>query len=258
MNENPLTHNSMKQDGAAGRRKALMTAGAIALALVAVASIAFSVYAWQQNRQLTADLATKNNQIADLQKQKSGQTTPAPSATTTPATDPYTGWKSATLKYEKATFKYPSTWTVTNVSTPNGTTGNITPGSDQITLTSTTGLTLKFSTGVSGIGGGPYFGTVLSTTPIATLGGNYYLGFGTNGADSHSTSASAGHIGTASTSQANFISSKNVTSTGGQAYDVISLAYFDASGSAIDKPVSAFQSDTSYSDALLIIKPLSY
>ena len=255
MNENPLTHNPLNQGGA-GRRKTWMTATAIVLAVVAVAGIAYSVYAWQQNQKLSADVTAKNNQIADLQKQANTPTKTTTSTTTTQPADPYAGWQSATLKYEKATFKYPSTWKLTNTSTPNGTTGDIAPGSDQVKLISPTGLTLTINTGVSGIGG-PSGGVVLSTTPITTLGGNYSLKF--QSINPSASVASEGTVVTTATSSAHFLPSKNLSIVGGGApFDLISMSFFDASGNAIAKPVSDFQSDTSYNDALLIIKSLSY
>lgn len=192
----------------------------------------------------------------DASTTKTASQTASTSGSQTKA-DPYTGWQSATLKYEKASFKYPSTWKLTNVSTPDGTTGNITPGSDQAKLVSPTGLTVTMDTGVSGIGDGPYGGTVLSVTPITTLGGHYYLGFGT-GFSSSSTMTNGGTVGTTAASSASFLPSKNTSVAGGQPFDVISMVYFDASGSAVAKPVSDFQGDSSYNDALLIIKSLTY
>lgn len=146
---------------------------------------------------------------------------------------------------------------MTNTNTPNGTTGNITPGSDQVKLVSPTGLTLTIDTGVSGVGDGSYTGNVLSTTPIATLGGNYFLGFGTAG-DPTSSTAYNGVIGTTSDRKATWPLSKNVSSGNGSVFDVIAMAYYYAKGNALAKPVSAFQGDASYNDALLIIKSLSY
>ena len=69
MNENP-----MKQDDSSNH-STLKTTLLVVLALVAVAGIAYSAYAWMQNQKLSSDLTTKNNQIADLQKQ---QTPPTP------------------------------------------------------------------------------------------------------------------------------------------------------------------------------------
>jgi hypothetical protein len=54
-------------------------------------------------------------------------------------------------------------------------------------------------------------------------------------------------------------SSKNIKSgSGASLSDAVTLSYTDAQGSTIAKPVSTFQSDASYNDALLIIKSLSY
>jgi len=110
MNENPLTHNPLKQGGADNRRKALTITTITILAVLAIASVAYSVYAWQQNRQLSADVSTKNTQIATLQKQRS--------MTPPPKVDPYAGWKSYCDLVEKACFKYPADWTI-NVNAPN-------------------------------------------------------------------------------------------------------------------------------------------
>jgi hypothetical protein len=249
----------MKGDGANNRRKTLTITTIIILAVLAIAGVAYSVYAYQQNHKLSDDITTKNSQIADLQKKQATRTTPTPTPTPTPAPSPYDGWQSATLKYEKANFKYPSTWTVTNSSTAGGT-SNIpaTPGIDYAKLVSPTGLTLAIYTGDSGANGGAYFGTILSTTPITTLGGNYYLGFGSGGASGPNVTT-AGSVGTTPTSSAASPVSKNVTDKSGTPlYDVISMFYSSTSGTPISKPVSAFQGDASYNDALLIIKSLTY
>ena len=83
MNENPLTHNPLNQGGADNRRKTWMTTAVIVLAVITLAGIAYSVYAWQQNQKLSADVTTKNNQIADLQKQANTPTKTTTSTTTT-------------------------------------------------------------------------------------------------------------------------------------------------------------------------------
>src|SRR4051812_21431240 len=123
MNENPSTHNPMKQEGAS-KRKALVIVAVSVLSVIALAGAVYSAFTWQHNRQLSDDLTAKNKQIADLKKQDSTAGKP-----TTSPVDPYTGWQSATLKYEKVSLKYPSTWNVTNTSKPGGSTGDITPGS---------------------------------------------------------------------------------------------------------------------------------
>ncbi len=107
---------------------------------------------------------------------KTSTTTAAtkPSTETTTATpNPYAGWETATLQYEKITYKYPSDWTVTNYS---GGPGCVTPGSDYIYLTSPSNEQVELRTGVSCIGdaGAVDYGTAI---PISSLGQNLYIVF---------------------------------------------------------------------------------
>ncbi len=255
MNENPLTHTPIKQDGTAGRRKSLLITGAVVLALIAIAAVAYSVYAWQQNRQLSTDITTKNTQIADLQKQKT-TSSPVTTPTTQPA-DPYAGWRIATLKYEKATFKYPSTWTVSTGSAPGG--SGVNPGTDYAKLVSPTGLTLRINTGIGATDSGPSCGTLSATVSVSALDGSYYLGFRTSSSGSSSSaSLTTGVLCTTADSTASWPTSKNLSSANGNVYDALSMAYYDASDNVIPKSVSTYQSDSSYNEALLIIKSLSY
>lgn len=256
MNDNPLTHNPMKQDGSTGRRKIWMVTAAVILAVIAIAGIAYSVYAWQQNQKLSDDVTAKNKQIADLQKQEtssSSSTSSEGSTSTTQQSDPYAGWQSATLKYEKISLKYPSTWKLTNVSTPYGTNNVMTsPGIDVATLTSPTGLMITISTGAHDVSS-PYSSTPQYTTPIATLGGNYYLGFGAGPAGD--TYPVFGGIGTSLDGSITYPPSRNVTVSRDQAYNAIHMSYAP-NGTA--NPLSTYLNDPSYNDALLILKSLSY
>ncbi|MDX3695958.1 hypothetical protein PV726_37720 [Streptomyces europaeiscabiei] len=232
----------------AGRRKKQIVIGAV-IAAVILAAVGYSIYAAQQSQKSQANNDNKGTQNTS----KDEDNTPAPS------TDPYAGWETASLQYEKASFKYPSAWTISNVSTPNGTTGTVTPGSDQVKLVSPTGLTITIDSGVSGIGGGPYGNHVFSATPIATLGGNYFLGFGRYEDGTDSELVTKGTVGTTADKTASVPLSKNISVMGSddRPFNMISMAYYDGA-TALEKPVSAFQSDASYNDALLIIKSLSY
>ena len=84
------------------RRGALEPLDIVVLGLVAVAGIGLPIYLAEQNHQLSDSIASKNNQIASLQKQVASTTRPA---------DPYAGWKTYCDSTEKACFKYPSDWT---------------------------------------------------------------------------------------------------------------------------------------------------
>lgn len=249
MNETPLPNNPMKPEGTKNRRKILTIAGIVTLAVVVLASVGYSIYAWQQSQQPQSTTENKSSQTTPKEEEK----TPSPEA---PSTDPYAGWLSATIKYEKVTLKYPSTWTLTNTGIPHSESDAVTPGYDKAKVVSPTGLTVTIDTGVSGIGGGPYGNRVFSATPITTLGGSYYLGFGAYGGESDLVLK--GTIGTTSDKTAAWPSSKNISSLNGDTFNVISMAYLDGAGNAIEKRVSDFQGDASYNDALLIIQSLTY
>lgn len=224
--------------------------GVVGVAVVVVAVVVLGFLGWRFYD------AAKNKTPSPTAHQTSS-TSGSKATTPKPTPSSYDGWQSVTLKYEKATFKYPSTWKLTNTSTAHSSQDAVMPGYDKATIVSPTSLTVTIDTGVSGIGDGPYGGTVLSSAPIATLGGNYYLGFG-NVDPGSPNSVNGGTIGTTSDRTATWPSSKNISSVNGKAFNVVSVGYFDAAGNAIAKPVSAFQSDASYNDALLIIKSLSY
>jgi hypothetical protein len=196
--------------------------------------------------------------VATVSTQKNTMKSKSTSSTST-TSDPYAGWKTGTLKYEMATFRYPSPWKVNSTSTPNGTAGTVLPGSDQVILTSPTGLTVSIKTGVTGIGDG--FGTILSTKPILTLGGSYYLNFYTNDT-TNLNEAQAACIGTLATNDANYPYSKNIKSANSaddEPFDVICLDYpSDQNGDVVSKPVSSFENDSSFTDAQLIIESLAY
>jgi hypothetical protein len=231
--------------------------GAVGIIIIVIAIALIGVVGWKGYDAWKSSRNTPAKTMSNTTTPKKTTTVTTP----TPATNPYAGWASATLKYEKLTFKYPATWTVANSSTAGGT-SNIpqVPGSDEAKLVSPTGLTLVINTGDTGTNGGPYFDTVLSTTPIATLGGNYYLGFGTNEDSGSVTTTVSGSIGTTADANATWPQSKNITdiSPNTPLFNIISMFYLDATGNAVSKPVSAFQSDPSYNDALLIIKSLTY
>lgn len=193
-----------------------------------------------------------------------GSTTQTNKTNTTPQPQPspYAGWNSATLKYEAASFKYPSTWKISSSSTPNGTAGTVSPGSDQVTLTSPGALEVTIKSGTYGIGDGPYYGTILSTMPITTLGGSYYLGFGTD-AWGTGNKTNSGCVGTSSGASANFPYSKNITipspaNPGDKPFDVVCMIDTQATTASTLKTVADFEADPSFDDAKLIVQSLSY
>jgi prepilin-type N-terminal cleavage/methylation domain-containing protein len=87
---------------------------------------------------------TKTMPIASTATTKTA-TTPAK---TTTAPDPYAGWQSYTLKYEKLAFKYPASWTIQDDSASQG----LTPNADSVTLTASDGFNISIDDGWDGGG----------------------------------------------------------------------------------------------------------
>ena len=89
------------------------------------------------------------------------------STTKTTAVDPYAGWKTGTLKYEKLSFKYPSNWNLVD-SSVTGSQYQFQPGIDILKLISPTGsqINLDDAGGKSGT-----TAVVVDSTPITFLGG---------------------------------------------------------------------------------------
>jgi prepilin-type N-terminal cleavage/methylation domain-containing protein len=92
---------------------------------------------------------------------------------TVPAS-PYASWKTGSLQFERVSYQYPSNWAITNTShASNLTEGCVTPGYDNVTLTSPSGHQIQLRTGVSciGDGGAKEYGSV----SVKSLGQNGYL-----------------------------------------------------------------------------------
>jgi len=86
----------------------------------------------------------------------------AATTTKTTAVDPYAGWKTGTLKYEKISFKYPADWTLTEEHSSLQV-----DNADTTLLTSPSGNVLTLRTGI--IAGGSPMKTYASV-PITFLG----------------------------------------------------------------------------------------
>lgn len=237
------------------RKASLNTKGfglvAILLGVVILAVIGGAgAYVYHKNHK------TKTSNTTSSSKGSSGTQNKPP----TPV-DPYVGWKTATLKYEQATFKYPASWQVSNTSKDEaGTGGTVTPGSDEAVLTSPSGLTVHIDTGEAGFNNAT--DTILSTDSIATLGGSYHLVFYTHDSSNLTTpQAACVSATTVSGASFGFVPSKNIRMTGtnaSAANNSVCLEYDNAQGSRVAKPVSTFKQDASYNDAKLIVESLAY
>lgn len=224
------------------------------LILVAIGILGFTGWFVYHTRQ-TADKDLSSNNSTDPTYKKA-------------LADPYKDWKSASLKYEKMSFKYPSTWQITNTSKGEaGTGGTAMPGSDSAILISPTGLQVSVQTGEVGFNSSGLLIGLPTSNPVNTLGGKYYLVYYTN--KSQSTTEVRGACLSKEAAVSNDmpnIASKNITVAGmsdGSAVSTANLICIDypapnSTSPVPVKPISAFEQDASYNDAKHIIESLTY
>jgi hypothetical protein len=115
------------------------------LLVLVVAVIAFGgYYVYSNQKHKTTNSSTPTTTSS----------TSTPKATPIKSTDPYDGWKTATLQYEKISYKYPSDWTLTDSSfaMPKSQGGCTYPGADRVALVSPSGEEVNFETGMDCIG----------------------------------------------------------------------------------------------------------
>lgn len=157
------------------------------LLIVLIAIISFVAW-YVLHTQMTIDKTLKplSTSTPSFKKTVKAKTSPSPTpiaksvtpTPTTPATNnPYAGWKTATLQYEKLSFQYPANWTLANSSYATGSTNPInascvTPGADTATLALPDGESMLFNTGLIC---GARIGNQVASVPITTLGANYYI-----------------------------------------------------------------------------------
>lgn len=187
------------------------------------------------------------------------------SAQDAPAVNQYAGWKTDSLTYEKMSFKYPSTWQISNTSKDEAATGGTaTPGADTVTLTSPSGLIVSIQTGEAGVNSSGVPIGLLDSKPVTTLGGSYYLVFYTNKAQSTTEARGACLNKTSTPTGMPLIASKNIKTAGMESdsteptANLICIRYPMEGNVTPVKPVSAFEQDASYKDARLIIESLTY
>ncbi len=196
-----------------------------------------------------------------------------PAKTTTPTTvDPYAGWKTATLQYEKITYKYPPNWTVTDKSAaePKSQNGCTYPGHDLVTLNSPTGTEVAFNAGQDcfGYGGDTSFGSV----PVNALGQSLFLAFvSPNGPYTPTSPTSACLAQTANPNTEFDFKSKNIflNGTGSGSDPINSFCYipFNLNNQTIDSngkssaptfTVAQIENSADYSTAKLIFESMHY
>ena len=243
------------------RRKPLNTKGFAPLALVITVAAVLVIggagaYVYHRNHK------SKTSAVSDNAASTKTSTQTSKSSTTDNAANPYAGWDSYTTKYDKLSFKYPSTWKLTDQSSTDS--ADVTPGQDSVSVISSDGL--EVSIGAGDIEFTPQPPTkVLSSTPISMLGGSYYLTFGSNNDTETTTGGALITTTTAFPTTSTFPQSKNITWSSSavnglsKPFDLISLDYDDVSQSSPHQySVSTFQQDPNYQTAIAILESLTY
>lgn len=184
-------------------------------------------------------------------------------STTNITTNPYRGWLTAKLQYEKASFQYPSTWKITDKSIPKGTADFVAlPGFDKATISSSDGLTVTVQTGYAqSTGPGPdtYPNSPIYTQPINSLGGKYTLSYAMMPGPTSPKGYIDGVYVTIPPTNINFATDKNITNALGETTNMlISITYPNAQGNPTPKPLTTFQDDSALSTAKLIIESIRY
>ncbi len=112
----------------------------VLLVIAAIALVGIFVYRHHQNGK-TVNASTTASITATKPKVSSSNKTVA-------TVNPYAGWKTYTLKYEKLTFQYPSAWTIDDETGSQGLTTN----ADSVILTASDGYQVSIDDGWDGSG----------------------------------------------------------------------------------------------------------
>lgn len=140
--------------------------GAVEAVLILIIVILIGVVGWLVYKD------RHNKGAAGTASKSSAADTSAKSGAKAPALNPYAGWKTYKLTYEKLTFKYPSAWTLKDSSASQG----LTPNADSVTLTASDGYQVSIDDGWDG-GGDPLNLATDSPVSVQFAGSNAYLVF---------------------------------------------------------------------------------
>jgi hypothetical protein len=176
-------------------------------------------------------------------------------------TNPYEGWKTATLQYEKITYQYPSSWTVSDQSAPVA-------RHDVVTLSAPNGFSFSINDGIQN-GGDPL--PLVSSDPMIVkyLGSPAYLVFvnpkvaQANGPSVPDTSTVGSAILlTNASNQASFPADKNVI--GNSQYNGVngpegSYTFITMGYDTINNiPIATAKADSEYNNGKLVIQSMKY
>jgi hypothetical protein len=240
----------------------------ILLAILLIVIGVYGIYYWQHKKvsDSKAKLANLQSQVNKLTKQIQPTQTTKTSSTTGQTSNPYSGWKTHTLTYEKLTFMYPPTWTVTDQSNSTG----LTPDTDQLSFTGS-GFQFSIDDGWNG-SGDPLKLSPENPIPINFVGSTDYLVFlnprimGPNDTRNPNSTGSALLLtGTGSpnylTGPSSFPLDKNVNgdpniNNGGNRM-LISGGYSGTNAKTFDS-VALAENDPAFKNLVLVIRSMHY
>lgn len=220
-------------------RKALQIFAIVALLVL----VAGGIYAWQNNR-----VAKLESQVADLKKADTPKVKP-------PAADPYAGWKTYTTKYEKLTFRYPASFTLSDTSTKAGYEGL---DSDRITLTGSDNFEFVMQTGLWGVGGGCENCTIAKSESIKVLNQLYYLNYVNSGDKAGKVTYVL--LASNQSSYMDFLKSRTIKNADGTP-SLMSFSFsYQANGTDTQKsmPLSTYENNQNLENTKLVLESLSY
>lgn len=220
------------------------------LVIILLAGAAYGVYYWQhqkvsnedtQVKTLQAQIINLNVQVGNLNKQiKALKVTTSTNSTTK---NSYVGWDSYTLKNEKATFKYPSTWKLTDTSTTT---------SDDVSLAGPSNFQMTIET-VSAAHTTPATTTqILGSTPVTFLTKNGYIDYLSTNNDAKVEQI---YLSQSATNYLDSFASKSggSTATTGGNFN-INAQYTTKTGETL----IAAKADANYNDAIGVIESMTY
>jgi outer membrane murein-binding lipoprotein Lpp len=235
------------------------------LIVVLLAGAIFGTYDWQHRKvsSSNAKVASLQSQLSSLQSQvnKLSSKTASPKSSSTAATpNPYAGWGSYTLKQEKLSFKYPSSWTLKDMSDSND---------DYVLLNGTNGYEMEIGAGsaISAISN-PSANCIAQADKVTFNNQPAYLDLETVAQSTSSCTPVSSpptidrillSDSSQDTAHNNFFPTKNLT-TGSSPAIIVNIDYDGPSftNPHNNKTVSFIENDVNYMDAKLVVDSMSY
>lgn len=170
---------------------------------------------------------------------------------------PYTGWKTATLKYEKQTFKYPSSWKLTQTETkylPSGTDGARLESPDKLlTVSIQTGFTVDSYLAYS------QHAYIRDPRPLSVLGRQAYLVSPKHSGDIVEPGLALIETSTNRGIPAKYTRTNSICETkDGHSYHCPPYIYIGIEYSGEAVPITTYYKNKYYKQATLIVESLQY